>query len=98
MGGLAMGECEDRQRKSWNIETNCKHSKRGYGRLPLDNVYTCDGFFKEHVSLEKPILKHFFTSLLNDLSTKDLITLRNLLSTKFLKPRRQLYATLGKQA
>ncbi len=45
MGGLAMGECEDRQRKSCNIETNCKHSKRGYGRLPLDNVYTCDGFF-----------------------------------------------------
>jgi hypothetical protein len=28
----------------------------------------------------------FFTSLLNDLSTKDLITLGHLLSTKFLKP------------
>jgi hypothetical protein len=45
MGGLAMGECEDRQRKSCNIETNCKHSKGGYGRLPLGGVYTCHDFF-----------------------------------------------------
>jgi hypothetical protein len=32
-------------------------------------------FFKEHSNLKKPILKHFFTSLLNDLSTKYLVTL-----------------------
>jgi hypothetical protein len=55
-------------------------------------------FFKEHASLKKPILKHFFTSLFNDLSTKDLVTLRNLISINFLKSRRQLSATLGKQA
>jgi hypothetical protein len=29
MGGLAMGECEDRQIKSCIIETNCKHSEGG---------------------------------------------------------------------
>jgi hypothetical protein len=45
-------------------------------------------FFKEHVSLKKSIPKHFFISLLNDLSTKDLVTLGNLLSKKFMKPKR----------
>ncbi len=44
MSGLAMGECKDRQRKSCNTKTNYKHSKGGYGRLPLDNFYTCHGF------------------------------------------------------
>jgi hypothetical protein len=43
-------------------------------------TYAMD-FFKERASLKKPILKHFFISLLNDLLTKDLITFENLLST-----------------
>jgi hypothetical protein len=55
-------------------------------------------FFKEHVSLKKPILEHFFTSLLNDLSTKDLLTFGNLLSTKFMNLQQKLYATLGRRA
>jgi hypothetical protein len=38
-------------------------------------------FFKEYTSLKKLILKHFFTSLVNGLLTKDLVTLSNLLST-----------------
>jgi hypothetical protein len=54
-------------------------------------------FFKKHVNLKNPIPKHFFTSLLSNLSTKNLVTLNNLLSTKFMKPKRWLYATLGKQ-
>jgi hypothetical protein len=45
MGGLAWGEHEDRKKKSYNIETNYKHSRGRYGRLPLDDVYTCHGFF-----------------------------------------------------
>jgi hypothetical protein len=45
-------------------------------------------FFKERASLKKPIPEHFFTSLVNDLSTEDLVTLGNLLSTKFLKYRK----------
>ncbi len=48
-------------------------------------------FFKKHTDL-KSILEHFFTSLLNDLSTKYLVTLGNLLSTKFMKLNRWLYA------
>jgi hypothetical protein len=45
MGGLVMGECKDRQRKSCITETNYKHSKGGYGRLSLGDVYTCHSVF-----------------------------------------------------
>jgi hypothetical protein len=45
MGSLVMGACEDRQKKSCNTKTNCKHFKGGYGKLPMGNVYTCHGFF-----------------------------------------------------
>jgi len=38
MGGMAMGECENRQRKSCIAQTKCKHSKGGYGTLPLSDV------------------------------------------------------------
>jgi len=38
-------------------------------------------FFKEHANLKKLILEHFFTSLLNNLSIEELLTLGNLLST-----------------
>jgi hypothetical protein len=54
-------------------------------------------FFKKHASLKKSILEHFCTSLLIDLSTKDLVILSNLLLTKFMKLKRQLYATLTRQ-
>ncbi len=40
--------------------------------------------FKECASLNKPIRKHFFTSLLNDQSIEDFVTLGNLLSTEFM--------------
>ncbi len=43
-------------------------------------THAMDLFFKD-TSLKKPIPKHFFTSLLNDLLTKDLVTLGNLIST-----------------
>ncbi len=33
MGGMAMGECQDRQRKFCIIQTNCKHFQAWYGRL-----------------------------------------------------------------
>jgi len=53
-------------------------------------------FFKDRASLKNLILKHFFTSLFNDLSTKNLVTDGNLLSIKFMKPQRWLYAILRK--
>jgi hypothetical protein len=54
--------------------------------------------FKKPTSLNKLIPEYFFTRLLSDLSTKDLVMYNNLLSTKFMKPQRQLYATLGRWA
>jgi hypothetical protein len=47
---------------------------------------------------EKVDSKTFFTSLLKDLSMEDLVTLGNLLSTKFMEPNGQLYATLSMRA
>jgi hypothetical protein len=55
-------------------------------------------FFEYCASLKKPILEHFFTSLLQDLLTKDLVSFDNFLSTKFMKPNRRLYAIPGRQA
>jgi hypothetical protein len=76
-----MGECEDRQIKSCIIETNYKHSEGGLEDYHWAMFTHAMDFFKEHTSLKKSILEHFFTSLLSDLSTKDLVTLGNLLST-----------------
>jgi len=45
-------------------------------------------FFPEHASLKKPILEHFFTSLLQELSMENLVSLGNLLSIEFMKPNR----------
>jgi hypothetical protein len=42
--------------------------------------------FQAWASFKKPIPKHFFTSLLQDLSMEDLVSLGNLLLTKFMKP------------
>ncbi len=55
-----MGECKDRQRKSCNTKTNYKHSKGGYGRLPLDNFYTCHEFFLKACKFEKAHSITFF--------------------------------------
>jgi hypothetical protein len=43
-------------------------------------------FFKKPTNLKKWILKHFFTSSLNDLSIEELLTLGNLLSIQFMNP------------
>jgi hypothetical protein len=43
-------------------------------------------FFQDCTSSKKLIPYHFFISLLQDLSIKDLVSLGNLLSTLFMKP------------
>jgi hypothetical protein len=53
-------------------------------------------FFQERASLKKLILEHFFTTLLKELSTKNLVTLGNLLSIEFMEPNKRFYATLGR--
>jgi hypothetical protein len=92
MGGLAMGECKDKQSLAIlkQIVSIPKEDMEDYHEVMFTHARD---FFKEHVNLKKPILEHFFTSLLSDLSIEDLINLGNLLSIKFLKPQRRLYAT-----
>jgi hypothetical protein len=85
------------KKKSYIAQTNCKHFQGGYGRLPSNDVDTCHGFLPRIASLKQWIPKQFFTSLLKDLLTEDLVTFRNLLSTKFMEPNRQLHATPSKQ-
>jgi hypothetical protein len=68
------------------MKQNMNISKDDIGDYNLAIFTHAMDFFKEYVSFEKLIPKHFFTSLLNDLSTKDLLTLGNLLSTKFMNP------------
>jgi sulfite reductase alpha subunit-like flavoprotein len=53
-------------------------------------------FLKQHASLKKPFSKHYFTNLLKDLSNEDLVALCELLVTKIRKPKRRLYAILGR--
>jgi hypothetical protein len=63
MGGVVMCKWKYRQKKSYIIETNCKHSKRGYGKLPLGDVYTCHGFLQKTCKFEENDSKTFFHKL-----------------------------------
>ncbi len=55
MGNMVKGECKNWQRKSYITQTNYKHYKGGYGRLPLGDVYTCHGFLPRMGKFEKVI-------------------------------------------
>ncbi len=69
------------KKKSYNVQTNYKHYEGGYGRLHWAMFTHAMDFFQEWASLKNMIPKLFFTSLLKDLLTEDLVTLGNLLST-----------------
>jgi hypothetical protein len=66
MGSMVMGECKDRQRKSCIVQTNCKHFERGYGKLPLGDVYTCHGFLLRTCKFEKTNSIAFFHNLIEE--------------------------------
>jgi len=84
---MVMGKCEDRQRKSFHVyKQTINISKEDMEDYNLAMYTHVMDFFKEWIIFKKPILKYFFTSLLNNLSIRDLVMLGNLLSTKFMKP------------
>ncbi len=97
MGSMAMGKCEGRHENYFHTQTNYKHFQGRYGGLQFGYVYTCNELFQRTCKFKKLVLEHFFTNLLNNLSIEDLVTLRKMLSTKFMKPRRRLYATPNKR-
>jgi hypothetical protein len=76
----AKGKCQHIQIKYYITQTYniFKEDMENYNWVMFTHAMD---FFKEHVSLKKPIPKQFFTSLLNNLLIEDLITLGNLLST-----------------
>jgi hypothetical protein len=70
MGGMVMGECENRQKENLALfkhTTNIsKEDTKFYNWAKFTHAMD---FFKDRASLKNLILKHFFTSLFNDLST-----------------------------
>jgi len=93
-----MGKCENRQKKVLHrfkhITNISKEDTKDYNWVKFTHAMD---FFKDRASLKNLILKHFFTSLFNDLSVEDLVTNGNLLSIEFMKPQKRLYAILSKQ-
>ncbi len=86
MGIMAMGKCKDRQRKSFHVlKQTINISKEAMEDYNLAMFTHAMDFFIKCVNLKKLAIKHFFTSLFNNLSTKDLVTLGNLLSIEFMK-------------
>jgi hypothetical protein len=62
MGGMVMGECENKQNtKSCIVQTYYKHFKGGYKRLQLGKVYTCHGFLQRSCEFEESDSKTFFS-------------------------------------
>jgi hypothetical protein len=88
MGGMVMGKCKDRQRKSCIVQIDYNISKEDMENYNWAMFTHAMDFFKERTSLKNLILEHFFTNLLNNLSIEDLVTHDNLISTKFMKPKR----------
>jgi hypothetical protein len=55
-------------------------------------------FLNQRASLKKSLPKYYFTSILKELSTKNLITFCELLAKEIAKPQQRLYATPCKQS
>jgi hypothetical protein len=64
MGGMVMGECQDRQIMFCITQTNYKHFEGGYGKLPLGDVYTCQEFLQVMCEFEEANSKTFFHKLI----------------------------------
>ncbi len=61
MGNMAMGKCQDRQRKSCIIQINYKHFQGRYEGLQLGNVYTCNGIFQRTHKFEEADFQSIFS-------------------------------------
>jgi hypothetical protein len=61
---MAMNECKDYQRKTYIAQTNCKHYEGRYGRQPLNDLYTCHGFFPRMGKFENTDFRTFFYELI----------------------------------
>jgi hypothetical protein len=62
---MVMGECQIDKENLALLETNCKHFKGGYGKLPLGNVHTCYEFLQKMRNFEEVDSKTFFHKLID---------------------------------
>jgi len=81
MGDMAMANAKIDKENLFIMRQNVNISKDDMEDYNLAMFTHAMDFFKECASLKKLIPKCFFTSLLNNLSTKDLSTFGNLPST-----------------
>jgi hypothetical protein len=81
-------DCKNKQRNISLVKQTINISKENVEDYKLAMFTHAMNLFKERANLKWSILKHFFTSLLSDLSIEDLVTLGNLLPTKFMKPKK----------
>ncbi len=63
-GHMVMGKFKNWQRKYYIVQINYKHSKGGYGRQPMGDVYTCNGFLPRMGKFEKIDSRTFFYKLI----------------------------------
>ncbi len=63
-GHMVMGKFKNWQRKYYIVQINYKHSKGGYGRQPMGDVYTCNGFLPRMGKFEKIDSRTFFYELI----------------------------------
>jgi hypothetical protein len=80
--------CKNKQRNISLIKQTVNISKENVEDYKLAMFTHAMNLFKECANLKWSIPEHFFTSLLSDLSIQDLVTLGNLLPTKFMKPKK----------
>jgi hypothetical protein len=64
------GQMQRLTKKFYNAQTNYKHYERRYGRLPLGDVYTCNGFLPRMGKFEKHDSKTFFYKLIEGFVNK----------------------------
>ncbi len=75
MSSVVMGECKKKQKNLTILKLIVnifKEDTKDYNWAIFTHAMD---FFKEQMSLNKPIPKQFFTSLLNNLLTKDWVNL-----------------------
>ncbi len=72
-----------------------KHDIKDYHQKMFKRIMK---YLKQHESLKKPFLEHYFINFLKHLSIEDLVTLCELLTTENAKSLKKIYATLGRQA
>ncbi len=75
MGSMAMGKCEDGQRKYLYNETKFEHFQGWYGGQKFGNVYTCNGLLQITCEFKEVNFRAFFHKLIERFVNKGLVNI-----------------------